>query len=248
VLLTSAEGLGNVSVDAELFLPVDDNTMTPAFARDAAVEETTLAPFRERVTPSVKTAFDQGIAFLAAGDFTKAETSFKKAIEPEGDSTAPLALLAASFAAAGKDHEAASAWQTALVDGSDFAQIYVWLGDALLRTHDFGAARSILEEAAGKWPADTRFTKPLAMLYGTFGRGREAVRTLERYLDDRQDDRDAYFYAVQWLYTVHSGGAVVHSRAEDRRRAHEYADAYVRARGPQAALVKQWIDYLDSEK
>ena len=44
----------------------------------------------------------------------------------------------------------------------------------------------------GKWPADTRFTKPLAMLYATFGRGREAVRTLERYLDDRQDDRDAY--------------------------------------------------------
>jgi VWFA-related protein len=248
VLLTSAEGLGNVSVDAELFLPVDDNTMTPAFARDAAVDETTLAPFRERVTPSVKAAFDQGIAFLAAGDFTKAEASFKKAIEPEGDSTAPLALLAASFAAAGKDHEAASAWQTALVDGTDFAQIYVWLSDALLRTHDFGAARAILEEATGKWPTDPRFTKPLAMLYGTFGRGREAVRTLERYLDDRQDDRDAYFYAVQWLYTVHAGGAVVHNRAEDRKRAHEYADTYYRARGPQAALVKQWVDYLDSEK
>jgi tetratricopeptide (TPR) repeat protein len=248
VLLTSAEGFGNVSVDAELFLPVDDNTMTPAFARDAAVDEVTLAPFRERVTPSVKAAFDQGVAFLAAGDFTKAEVSFKKAIEPEGDSTAPLAFLAASFAAAGKDHEAASAWQTALVDGDDFSQIYVWLGDALLRTHDFAAARAILEEAAGKWPTDTRFTKPLAMLYGTFGRGREAVRTLERYLDDRQDDRDAYFYAVQWLYTVHAGGAVVHSRAEDRKRAHEYADAYQRARGPQAALVKQWVDYLDSEK
>src|SRR6185436_19940140 len=151
---------------AELFLPVDDNTMTPAFARDAAVDEVTLAPFRERVvTPSVKTAFDQGIAFLAAGDFTKAEVSFKKAIEPEGDSTAPLAFLAASFAAAGKDHEAASAWQTALVEGSELPQIYLWLSGALLRTHDFGAARAILEEAAGKWPNDPRFTKPLAMVY-----------------------------------------------------------------------------------
>ena len=248
VLLTSAEGLGNVSVDAELFLPIDDNTMTPPFQRDLAVEETTLAPFRERVTPSVKSAFDQGVVFLAVGDFTKAELSFKKAIEPDVDSTAPLAFLAASFAAAGKDHEAASAWQTALVDGTDFPQIYAWLSDALLRTHDFGAARAILEEAAEKWPTDTRFTKPLAMLYGTFGRGREAVRTLERYLDDRQDDRDAYFFAVQWLYTVHSGGAVVHTRAEDRKRAHEYAEAYAKARGPQAALVKQWVDYLDSEK
>jgi len=248
VLLTSAEGLGNVSVDAELFLPLDDNTMSPVFQRDLAVDEATLAPFRERVTPSVKSAFDQGVQFLAAGDFTKAEVSFKKAIAPDVDSTAPLVFLAASFAAAGKDHEAASAWQTALVDGTELPQIYVWLSDALLRTHDFGGARAILEEAAGKWPADTRFTKPLAMLYGTFGRGREAVRTLERYLDDRQDDRDAYFLAVRWLYTVHASGAVVHGRAEDRKRAHEYADAYLRARGPQAALVKQWVDYLDTEK
>ena len=248
VLLTSAEGLGNVSVDAELFLPTDEATMKPVFQRDLAVEETTLAPFRERVAPAVKPAFDQGVVFLAAGEWAKAEQSFKTAINPDVDSTSPLTFLAASFAAAGKDREAASAWQTALVDGTDFPQIYLWLSEALLRTHDYGGARAILEEAAGKWPADTRFTKPLAMLYGTFGRGREAVRTLERYLDDRQDDRDAYFLAVQWLYTVHAGGAVVHNRADDRKRAHEYADAYVRARGPQAALVKQWVDYFDSEK
>ena len=248
VLLTSAEGLGSVSVDAELFLPIDEAAMKPVFQQDLAVEETTLAPFRERLAPAVKAAFDQGVVFLAAGDWTKAELSFKKAIDPDADSTSPLTFLAASFAAAGKDREAASAWQTALVDGTDFPQIYAWLADALLRTHDFGAARAILEEAGGKWPADTRFTKPLAMLYGTFGRGREAVRTLERYLDDRQDDRDACFYAVQWIYTVHAGGAVVHTRAEDRKRAHDYADAYLRARGPQSALVKQWIDYLDTEK
>jgi Flp pilus assembly protein TadD len=196
----------------------------------------------------VKGAFDDGIVFLAAGDFIKAEASFKKAIAPDVDSTAPMVFLAASFAAAGKDHEAAAAWQTALVDGADLPQLYVWLSEALLRIHDFGGARAILEEAAEKWPTDTRFTKPLAMLYGTFGRGREAVRTLERYLEDRQDDREAYFYAVQWLYTVHAGGAVVHSRAEDRKRAHDYADAYLRARGPQAALVKQWVDYLETEK
>jgi hypothetical protein len=80
VLLTSAEGLGSVSVDAELFLPIDENTMTPPFQRDAAVDEATLAPFRERVAPSVKSAFDQGVVFLAASELTKAEASFKKAI------------------------------------------------------------------------------------------------------------------------------------------------------------------------
>jgi VWFA-related protein len=248
VLLTSADGLGDASVDVELFLPVDDVAMTPSFQRDLAVEDATIAPFRDRIAPGVKAAFEQGVELLAAGDYAKAEASFKKAIEPDVDSTAPLAFLAASFAAAGYDREAASAWQTALVDGTDFPQIYQWLGDALLRTHDFGAARAIFEEAIDKWPADVRFSKPLAMLYGTFGKGREAVRTLERYLEERQDDRDAYYFAVQWLYTVHAGGAMVHNRAEDLKRAHEYADAYAKARGPRLPLVKQWVDYLDNEK
>jgi Tfp pilus assembly protein PilF len=248
VLLTSADGLGDATGAADLFLPIDDRSMTPIFRRETAVDEETLAPFRERVAASIKPSFEQGIAFFSAGDDTKAELAFKKAIEPEGDSTVPLAFLAAAFAASGHDREAASAWQTALVDGTDFAQIYHWLGEALLRNHDFGEARAIYEEAVVKWPSDPRFTRPLAMLYGTFGKGREAIRTLERYLEARQDDRDGYYYAVQWFYTVHSGGAAVHTRAEDLKRAKEYADAYARLQGPQLALVKQWVDYLEKEK
>ena len=249
MLLTSAEGLGGAtSVDAELFLPVDDKTMAPLFRPDTLVEDETLTPFRQRVAASIKPAFDQGIVHFAAGDYEKAEASFKRAIEPESDATVPLTFMAATFAASGHDREAASAWQTALVDGTDFPQIYEWLGAALLRSHDFGEARAIYEEAVGKWPSDTRFTKPLAMLYGTFGKAREAVRTLERYLDERQDDRDAYYYAVQWIYTVHAGGAFVHNRAEDLKRAKEYAGAYGRANGPQLPLVKQWVDYLENEK
>jgi hypothetical protein len=250
VLMTSADGLGaigNASMDAELFLPVDETALTPTFQRDAFVSQETVAPFRERVPETAKASFDQGIAMLAGGDYSKAEASFKKAIDPDSDSTAPLVYLAASFAASGHDTEAASAWQTALIDGAEFPQIYQWLGDALMRGRDLGQARTILEEAVGKWPSDTRFAKPLAMLYGTFGRGREAVRTLERYLAVRRDDRDALSLAVQWIYTLHSSGALVHGRAEDLTLAREYADAYTQARGPQIPLVKQWVDYLEHE-
>jgi tetratricopeptide (TPR) repeat protein len=247
VLLTSADGLGDTSVDGEVFLPVEDDAMKPTFQRDLAIQGTTLAPFRERVAATLLPACDQGVTLMAAGEYTKAELSFKRAIDPENDSTAPLTYLAACFAASGHDREAASAWQTALVEGTDFPQLYHWLGEALMRTHDFGEARAIFEEAAGKWPGDIRFTKPLAMLYGTFGRGREAVRTLERYLEERQDDRDAYYFAVQWFYTVHIGGAVVHNRVEDLKRAREYADAYASANGPQLPLVKQWVEYLANE-
>ena len=166
------------------------------FDRDDALKPETLDQFREpRRAGDQATVRTRASRFLTRGDYPKAEASFKKAIDPDGDSTAPLVYLAAAFAAAGHDVEAASAWQTALVDGSDYPQIYQWLGDALMRERDFGAARTILEEAVGKWPSDPRFTRPLAMLYGTFGRGREAVRTLERYISERQDDRDAYYLA-----------------------------------------------------
>ncbi len=115
-----------------------------------------------------------------------------------------------------------------------------------MRNHALGEARAIYEEAAGKWPTDPRFTKPLAMLYATFGSGREAVRTLERYFAERRDDPATYSLGVQWIYMVHAAGANVHNRADDLKLAHTFADAY--ANGPQAALVKQWVDYLDNEK
>jgi tetratricopeptide (TPR) repeat protein len=156
--------------------------------------------------------------------------------------------LAVTFAASGHDLQAASAFQTSLVDGSDLPQIYEWLGDTLMRTHDLSSARSVLEEAVGKWPADIRFSRPLAMLYATFGRGREAVRTLERYLAERPSDKEALYLGVEWLYNVHAAGGLVHTRAQDLKLAHTYADAYEKEGGPQAALVKQWTDFLDHEK
>jgi VWFA-related protein len=248
VLMAAADGLDDSALDTGLYLPVDDATMAPPFVADVALNPDTLEPFRERTPPELRTEFDAGVAMLAAGDFPKAEAAFKRGIDPNVDSTASMAYLAASFAAAGHDREAASAWQTALVDGTELAQIYDWLGAAQLRNHDYGEARAIFEEAAGKWPADARFAKPLAMLYGTFGRGREAVRTLERYLENRSTDRDAYFIGVQWLYTVHAGGTFVHNPVDDRKLAHAYAEAYERAGGPQMALMQQWVDYLDQQK
>ena len=245
VLMASAEGTGApASVDAELFLPVGDDLLARPFRRDHALASETLKPFRERVPASVRSAFDAGVGMLAAADYPKAEAALKRAIQPEIDSTAPLVYLGVCFASAGHDAEASSVWQTALVNGGDLPQLYEWLGEALLRVHDLGSARTVYEEALGKWPADARFTRPLALVDATFGRGREAVRALERYLTAQPGDRDALFLGVEWIYTVHAAGGVVHNRAEDVRLARGYADAYEKAGGPQIALVKQWMAFL----
>ena len=259
VLMTSAAGLGtnSPSIDGELFLPIEEKALATPFRPDEALKPATLEPFRARLAQAlpagagVKDAFEKGITFMAAHDYPRAETSFKLAIQPDIDSTPALTYLAVCFAASGHDAEAASAFQTALVDGSDISQIYLWLSDALLRNHEHAAARSVLEEAAGRWPSDARFTRPLAMLFATFGKGREAVRTLERYIASGPGghaDHDALAMGVEWIYQVHAAGAVVHSRAEDLKLAHTYADQYAKANGSKKELLKQWLDFLDHEK
>ena len=117
-----------------------------------------------------------------------------------------------------------------------------------MRNHDLAAARSVLEEASGHWPADSRFVRPLAMLFATFGKGREAVRTFERYIADGHADPDSLLMAIEWIYHVHAAGALVHNRAEDLKLARTYADQYVKAKGPKQQLVKQWLDFLEHEK
>ena len=77
--------------------------------------------------------------------------------------------------------------------------------------------------------------------------GIDAVKLLEKSIVARQDDQASLFLAVEWIFNAHRGGAVVHDRAEDVRRAHEYADQYLKAGGLNAPLVKQWLSYLDKE-
>ena len=120
------------------------------------------------------------------------------------------------------------------------------MGDTLLRTHELAQARSILEEAISQWPNDARFTKPLALTYAAFGQGREAMRMLERHLEANPDDRDGLMLAVEWLYHLRVRGATARSRAEDQALARKYADLYLTtAKGQQAALVRQWLAYLE---
>jgi VWFA-related protein len=251
VLMTSATGLGDdaPSSDGELFLPIEEHSLDAPFRTGDALKEATLEPFRAKLAPAAKPAFDKGLAQLTAGDYVHAETSFKAAIQPDVDSTAALAYLAVCFAASGHDDAAASAWQTALVDGSDVPQIYQWLGEALLRTHSLAEARSVLEEAAGRWPSDTRFTRPLAFVYASFGKGREAVRTLERYINATgSPDPDTFALGVEWIYQIHAAGGVVHNRGEDLKIARSYAEHYARSGGGKQQLVKQWIDFLEKPK
>lgn len=244
VLMTSAEA-GDVLTTADVFLPVADSVLAREFRKDEVTKGDTLQAFRPRVAVPARSAFDAGVAALSSGDYGKAEVSFKSALGTDAENTTVLAYLAAVFAAAGRDDQAAGAWQTALVDGSDFPQIYEWLADSLMRLRRLSEARGVLEEATAKWPADGRFARPLAMVYATFGRGPQATRLLERYLEDHPADVDALQLGVEWLYHLKLARAAAQTPSEDVKQARLYADAYTKAKGPQQALVRQWMEYLE---
>ncbi len=250
VLMSSVTGVGSSAApdDVDLFLPVEETDFASAFHAEEALERPAVDQFRAQVEDSVRPEFDAGVKQLQAGNYEKAEESFKHAIQPDVDSTSALVYLAATFAASGHDQEAAGAWQTALIEGGEIPEVYYWLAEALLRTHDLNEAREILAEATGKWPSDPRLTHPLAMLYATFGQGREAVRTMERYLDARPDDQDALLRAVEWIYNLRLAGAAAHTPEEDTALARRYAESYQRANGPQGELVRQWMTFLESPK
>jgi VWFA-related protein len=251
VMMTSATGIGPAGgspAAPDLFLPVDEEAFAVRFRREEALAPSVLQPFRERLASPAKPAFEEGLAHLQKGEYVAAEMTFKRTIQPDADSTAGLAYLAVCFAASGHDPEAANVWQTALIDGADLPQIYDWLGHALLRTRDLSGAQSVFEEAVGRWPADGRFARPLALLYATFGKGREAVRSLERYIGDGHADPDSLFLALQWLFQVHVNGQVVHNRAEDLKLVRTYSEQYIQANGPKQPLVKQWVDFIEHQK
>ncbi len=120
------------------------------FAPDRGAASRHAQPFRERVASAALPRFDQGIAALTRGDYEKAEQTLKGAVKLDADSTPMLTYLAAVFAAAGHDAEAASAWQTALDRRFGHGGDLWWLGDALLRSADLAQARTILEEAVSE--------------------------------------------------------------------------------------------------
>ena len=247
VRTSSTGGAGGTTPATPLYLPVEQTDLARAFNRDEALKAATLQPFEARVPPSGKAAFGEGVAHLQKRDYKEAEASFKRAIQPDAESSASLAYLGVTYAAAGRDQQAASVWRTSMSGADDVAQVYVWLGDALLRIKALGEARPVIEEANERWPMDARFTRPLAMLYATFGKGVDAVRLLDQTLRGSDGDQPSLFKCVEWIFNTHRAGFVVHDPAEDRRLAHAYADKYLKAGGPNEPLIKQWLGYLDKE-
>ena len=247
VLMTSAAGVDRpASID--MFLPLEERAVIRPFARAAALDQQTLEQLREHVPDRSREAFDEGRGFLAAGNDVAAETAFRQAASLDADNVSALAYLGAALASAGRDVEAVTAWQSALAaDRSDVPELSEWLGEALLRTHDFSGARSVLEDAFARWPSDSRFARPLAAAYATLGSGREAVRMLDRYIADHHLDPELMALVIEWIFEAHVNRTVVTNAEQDVELARRYAASYANTDGTHQEIVRQWLAYIERE-
>ena len=189
--------------------------------------------------------FLKGLVSLSGGDLETAEARFSDALRMDSEFLPAAFYLGAVYAAAGRDREAAGAWQTALITESNAPFVYTLLGDALLRLRDSEQAIDVLTEARKLWPANDDVGVRLATALLRASKSGEAMSILQPYLDSHPSDPDWLFLGLQALYETRTANRAIESRDADRARFLRYADAYAAARGPQQPLVDQWRRSFD---
>jgi len=212
-------------------------------AREGRLAEAAEKAKSDRLHPLA--TFVRGLAALQQGQLEAAAGFFRTTLQTAPGAYAPMAYLAACYAAGGRDDEAAGAWQTSLLGLDDSPLVFQLLVDAAMRSGDAQTAMGALQEAMNKWPEDARFTQRLGIALLLFGRPKDALVAMDRHLASHPDDQRALFLAVQAIYGVSVAGQSLDSPDGDLAHARGYAAAYVRLGGSQQALVERWLAYLE---
>ena len=227
----------------------DAAALRPAIesAREGKLDET-LNALKGTGDDRLAAVFLKGLVSLSSGDLKGAEARFDEALRKDPEFLSAAFYLGACYAAAGRDREAAGAWQTSLITESNAPFVYTLLGDALLRLRDVEQAIDVLTEARTLWPADNDVGVRLATALVGAGKHAEALNVVQPYLDAHPADQEWLFLAMRALYEARTAKRVIETPEADKARFIKYADAYAAAKGPQQALVDQWRKYVENQR
>lgn len=184
--------------------------------------------------------FLKGLVLLERGDFNGAAGHFRTALRMDADFYAAAFYLGACHAAAGRDRDAAAAWQASLITDSAAPFVYTLLADALLRAREVPQAIDILMEARTLWPTDPEVGLRLGTALMMASRPAESLKVLEPYLAAHPDDHERLLLVLRALHDARSAGRAIGTAESDKALFIRYADAYALASGPQQALVAEW--------
>jgi tetratricopeptide (TPR) repeat protein len=216
-------------------------TGIPEAARAGALSFDRLDAAVEQEAPLVA-AMGRGLSLLEAGRFDVAAPQFNRATTLASDFLTALVYLGACYAGQGRDADAASVWQTALVAEDGSPRVYRFASDALMRRGQVDEAIELLREATATWPDAADVAYRLALALALADQRAEALRTLNASLESQQPPPDAVFLALLLLQHARLSGQPVVTAEADRDRMDRLAAAYLTGSGTRKALVRAWAE------
>jgi VWFA-related protein len=185
-------------------------------------------------------AFLKGLEWYTKGELDQAATQLQIAAGPRRDFFPAAFYLGASFAAAGRDRDAAAVWQMAIGAEARPLLAYLLFADARFRDGQPDSVIDVLAPAHRRDPANDEISKRLAMAYLMTAKYVEALPVLHEYLARRATDQEALFAAVFAQYQLASREGIRPSVADEATIA-----GYVRAyRGPSQELLQKYLEVI----
>jgi hypothetical protein len=185
-------------------------------------------------------AFFKGLDWYSKGQLNDAATQLALAAGPRREFFPAAFYLGATFAAAGRDREAAGIWQLAMGKEPRPTITYILLADARLRDGQSDSVIDVLKPTYDRNPADDEIGQRLASAYLMTGRYAEALPVLDGYLTRHPNEQVALFAAVFAQYHVVTRERLAVSAADQTKLA-RYVRAY---QGPYQPLLAKYLEIM----
>jgi VWFA-related protein len=185
-------------------------------------------------------AFFKGLDWYSKGQLNQAVTQLELAAGPRREFFPAAFYLGASFAAAGRDRDAAGVWQMASGKEPRPPLFYLLLADARLRDSQPASVVDVLKPAFDRAPNDDEIARRLMSAYLMLGRYEEALPVLDAYLTKYPADELANFAAVFAQYQVSTRERLVVTAAQQAKLA-RYVRNYD---GPYKALLAKYLQSI----
>jgi len=186
----------------------------------------------------------RGLELLMKGQLNPAANQFGVALRNPADAPIASFYLGVCYAAAGRDKEAVAAWERARAAKLQLPAMQLVLADAWLRLGQPADALEPLREALAREPENDNIRRNLAIAQSHLGLHEQAYPTIVAFLEKNPTDAEGLLVALHALYQVHVEGKTIRSLDQDKAQAATFARAYAAAKGPHAALVEKWAEFL----
>ena len=186
-------------------------------------------------------AFLRGLDLFSKGQWAQASTQLQIAAGDRREFFPAAFYLGATFAALGRDRDAAGVWQIALGTETRPAVVYAMVADARLRDGQAQAAVDILKPAYERDPKNEDLSRRLAMAYMLVQNYAAAIPVLDATVARRPTDQEALLASVVAHYELVRSGQLLSTADEAKLR--KYVVAY---KGPDRPLLEKYLQTMQA--